>query len=239
VSEHSRQLDQQTAGGNGEPTSGDAKPTIAALYQAHYLAVFALARGITLDDRLAEAVTQAAFRKARRRSGRESRPAPDQAWLCALATRLAIARVRRRALRRMPGWPIRLVQRLRGRRGVNPDDPEFVLERMRPRWRAAVVLRFVHGYAWSDIPAIVGLRSQADLGELTGMSCPMGLPERAESAWIGPTPLPELAKWLRTPSDLERQMRTLRRVTVGVVLALALAVTLIRLAVILGPGLGI
>src|SRR5437660_786331 len=78
----------------------DPRDDFAAVYEAHYQVVYRAVRGVVLDPDLAEDVTQDAFVKAYRARDRFAPTGRVEAWLCTIAVREAISRMRWSALQR-------------------------------------------------------------------------------------------------------------------------------------------
>jgi RNA polymerase sigma-70 factor, ECF subfamily len=135
----------------------DPRADFAAVYELHYQTVYRAVRGITLDPDLAEDITQEAFVKAYRSRGRYRPAGRLEAWLCTIAVREALTRVRWMAVQR------RLVH-LAGLRQKEPPPPpgladlvEEALSALSPRTRAAVLLYHHHGYRYREIARILGV----------------------------------------------------------------------------------
>src|SRR5262245_15744870 len=78
----------------------DPRADFAAVYEAHYPAVYRAVRGVVLDPDVAEDVTQDAFVKAFRARHRYQPTGRVEAWLCTIAVREAISRLRWAAVQR-------------------------------------------------------------------------------------------------------------------------------------------
>ena len=126
------------------------------MYEVHYPAVYRAVRGVVLDPDVAEDVTQDAFLKAYRARHRFQPTGRVEAWLCTIAVREAISRLRRAALQRRLLEPI-------GRASVSrPADGaaellEDLLSVLSPKARAVVVLHFLHGYRYREIASMLRL----------------------------------------------------------------------------------
>src|SRR5215472_4837966 len=122
----------------------DPRSDFAAVYEAHYPAVYRAVRGVVLDPALAEDVTQDAFLKAYRARARFRPTGRVEAWLCTIAVREAISRLRWRAFQR------RLAE-ASGRAGASrpPSGTAVLLDELlsalSPKARAVVVLHYLHG----------------------------------------------------------------------------------------------
>jgi DNA-directed RNA polymerase specialized sigma24 family protein len=134
----------------------DPRDDFAAVYERHYQAVFRAVRGVVLDPDVAEDVTQDAFLKAYRARGRYRPTGRVEAWLCTIAVREAISRLRWAAVQR------RLL--VAGGRADRPGPPagmsdllDDLLSALSPKARAVVVLHFVHGYRYREIAEMLRL----------------------------------------------------------------------------------
>ena len=134
----------------------DPRDDFAGVYESHYPAVFRAVRGVVLDRDVAEDVTQDAFLKAYRARHRYRPTGRVEAWLCTIAVREAISRLRWTSLQR------RLLEAARRADGPRPvagttellDD---LLSTLTPKARAVVVLHFLHGYRYREIASILRL----------------------------------------------------------------------------------
>jgi RNA polymerase sigma-70 factor (ECF subfamily) len=147
--------------GNASPASPgavelDPRGDFAAVYEAHYQAVYRVARGVVLDPDVAEDVTQDAFLKAYRARHRFRPTGRVEAWLCTIAVREAISRLRWTALQR------RLLE-AGGRAGASravagtAELLDDLLSVLSPKARAVVVLHFLHGYRHREIAVMLRL----------------------------------------------------------------------------------
>jgi len=133
----------------------DPARDFAAVYEACYQAVYRTVRGVVLDAHVAEDVTQDAFLKAYRARDRYQPTGRVEAWLCTIAAREAISRLRWTTLQR------RLLDR--GRRQAEESAPaaglaerlDELLAVLSPRQRALVVLHFLHGYRYREIAVML------------------------------------------------------------------------------------
>jgi RNA polymerase sigma-70 factor, ECF subfamily len=132
----------------------DPRADFAAVYEAHYQAVYRAVRGVVLDPDVAEDVTQDAFLKAYRARHRFQPTGRVEAWLCTIAVREAISRLRWRSLQQ------RLLEA--AGRAARPGSPagtadllDELLAALSPRARAVVVLHYLHGYRHREIAAIL------------------------------------------------------------------------------------
>src|SRR5207237_10769878 len=94
----------------------------AAVYDACYQVVYRAVRGVVLDPHVAEDVTQDAFMKAYRARYRYRPTGRVEAWLCTIAVREAISRVRWARLQ------LRLLDR--GRRQAEHGTPTGLAARL-------------------------------------------------------------------------------------------------------------
>jgi RNA polymerase sigma-70 factor (ECF subfamily) len=128
----------------------DPSADFAAVYEAHYQAVYRAVRGVVLDPDVAEDVTQDAFLKAYRARHRFEPTGRVEAWLCTIAVREAISRLRWKSLQR------RLLE-ASGRAGASRPPAgtaallDELLAALSPKARAVVVLHFLHGYRHREI----------------------------------------------------------------------------------------
>lgn len=126
----------------------DLTVDFAGAYEHHYQAVYRAARSITLDAALAEDVTQDAFLKAFRNRDRYKSRGRLQQWLCTIAVREAISRMRRLAFQR------RIAQLLGAGTTAPPDYSDRLVDALLilpPRSRAIVTFRFHYGYRYREI----------------------------------------------------------------------------------------
>jgi len=136
------------------PRELDPRDDFGAVYEAHYDAVYRAARGVLLDPHVAEDVTQDAFLKAYRARHRYQPNGRVEAWLCTIAVREAISRLRWGTLqRRMLEATHRAGEsRPPATTGELLDD---LLRVLSPKARAVVVLHFLHGYRYREIAGIL------------------------------------------------------------------------------------
>jgi RNA polymerase sigma-70 factor (ECF subfamily) len=140
-----------------ETVPPDPGNDFGAVYEAYYQLVFRAVRGVVLDPSLAEDVTQDAFVKAYRARNRYRPTGRVEAWLCTIAVREAISRLRWGALQRrsIVTWHIEIEGP--GPRAGLPEQLDELLSTLSPKARAVVVLHFLHGYRYGEIADIVGL----------------------------------------------------------------------------------
>jgi RNA polymerase sigma-70 factor (ECF subfamily) len=132
----------------------------ATLYERTYQQVFRTVLGICSETALAADLTQDAYLLAYRRRSTFRGDVPVDAWLHRIAVNTALAGLRRRKVR----WiePLDLDRHERPRRVSDPGDAVDVrgaLARLEPRARAAIVLRYYHGYDYATIASILGTTS--------------------------------------------------------------------------------
>jgi len=128
----------------------------AALYERTYPALFHTALGICGDAGLAADVTQDAYESAYRERARFTGDVPVEAWLHRIAVNAALSSLRRRRVR----WtqPLDLERHDRAVSAADAADAVAVrgaLDHLEPRARAAVVLRYYHGFDYATIAAIL------------------------------------------------------------------------------------
>jgi RNA polymerase sigma-70 factor (ECF subfamily) len=134
----------------------DPRADFAAVYEAHYRAVYRAVRAVVLDPAIAEDITQDAFLKAYRARRRYRPTGRVEAWLCTIAVREAISRLRWTSLQR------RLLE-ASGRAGAAARSTgtaellDDLLAALSPKARAVVVLHFLHGYRHREIAAMLRL----------------------------------------------------------------------------------
>jgi RNA polymerase sigma-70 factor (ECF subfamily) len=135
----------------------DPARDFAAVYEAHYQAVFRAVRGVVLDAVTAEDVTQDAFLKAYRARARYRPTGRLEAWLCTIAVREAISRLRREALqKKLLAIGRREAATARQPRALT-DRLDELLSVLSPKARAVVVLHFLHGYRYREIASMLRL----------------------------------------------------------------------------------
>lgn len=137
-----------------------AGDTFAEHYRQHYPAVYRTVRRLVgADD--AEDVVQDAFALAFRRFHTYDPDRPVGAWLHRIAVNRSISHLRRRRL-----GEVVTLRFLRSRQTGTSDPQESAparvtleraLERLGPKLRAAVVLRYYHDYSYRDIAYVLGV----------------------------------------------------------------------------------
>jgi RNA polymerase sigma-70 factor (ECF subfamily) len=134
----------------------DPREDFAGVYEAHYPAVYRVVRGVVLDPDVAEDVVQDAFLKAYRARHRYRPIGRVEAWLCTIAVREAVSRLRWAALQR---------RTLEGAWRMDGSGPpagaaellDSLLSTLSPKARAVVVLHFLHGYRYREIAEVLRL----------------------------------------------------------------------------------
>jgi RNA polymerase sigma-70 factor (ECF subfamily) len=123
-----------------------------AFYVATYQRAYRTAFAIVGESALAGDVVQDAFVSAFRNRARFRGDGPAEAWLTRIVVNAAISATRRRRVRWMQPLPANV--------GAHGDEPARSVDRLSivaalqvlsPRERAAVVLRFYHGYDYATI----------------------------------------------------------------------------------------
>jgi RNA polymerase sigma-70 factor, ECF subfamily len=144
------------AAGDALPRGAELDPAadFAAVYEAHYQAVFRAVRGVVLDPTVAEDVTQDAFVKAYRARHRYQPTGKVEAWLCTIAVREAISRLRWSAVQR------RLLDATGRAAASRPPAGtaellDELLATLSPKSRAIVVLHYLHGYRYREIASML------------------------------------------------------------------------------------
>lgn len=136
-----------------------------ARWQALYLACRATlyrSAALIVGEAEAEEVVQDAFERAMRESDFFGRVRDPLAWLRTVSTRVALARLRRRAL-----WDKAQVLLGRGHRETASQsvDISAALARLPAKQRAAIVLRYYHDAPYSEIAAALEM-DEASVGPL-------------------------------------------------------------------------
>jgi RNA polymerase sigma-70 factor, ECF subfamily len=132
----------------------DPRYDFAGVYEACYPAVYRAVRGIVLQPELAEDLTQDAFLKAYRARHRFRPTGRVEAWVCTIAVREAISRLRWTALQR------RVLEASGRASATRPASStaelvDDLLAGLSPKARAVVVLHFLHGYRYREIAAML------------------------------------------------------------------------------------
>lgn len=128
----------------------------AALYERTYPAVYHTALGICGDPSLAADVAQDAYESAYRQQASFRGEVPVEAWLHRIVVNASLTGLRRRRVR----WAEPLDPVYHDRAAAVPDPTESLairdaLQRLEPRQRAAVVLRYYHDFDYATIAAIL------------------------------------------------------------------------------------
>lgn len=155
---------------------------VDAAYRGHAEDVYRVAFAILHEADAAADVTQETFARAYRAWDRYDPGRPLRPWLQAIAARLALDGLRRQRVRRLAAPILASRQRAhaeeadRGPGILAGHSVEEALARLRPRARAAVVLRHYYGYDYEEIAALLATtpgnvgallsRAHADLREL-------------------------------------------------------------------------
>ena len=138
------------------------RPDFAALYTEHYPRLYRTVRGIVLDPRLAEDLTQDAFVQAFVKWDTYHGDGPPAGWLYRIAVNHALSYLRRP---RLPALVARLGQSL-FHGGQEPDPQTLVADHLdimealgtlAPQQRAALVLYYYQGYSYREIARILGV----------------------------------------------------------------------------------
>ena len=129
-----------------------------AFYERTYDLAYRTALGIVREPALAADVTQEAFISAYQSRGRFRGEAPSGAWLHKIVVNKALSAIRRHPAPRDADGGADLT------RLITPDDATVTtsrlailgaLDRLPARHRAAVVLRYYHGYDYATIARIL------------------------------------------------------------------------------------
>jgi len=130
------------------------------LYRDSYANIYRTMLAVLADPAAAEDCTQDTFVQAFKAWARWRPEAPAEAWLHRIAINSAVSYRRKASLRSIGG----LLQRL-GKPAAGPDPAQVALDRdlaaalrrLSPKLRAAIVLRYYHGYNNREIAAAVGV----------------------------------------------------------------------------------
>jgi RNA polymerase sigma-70 factor, ECF subfamily len=129
-----------------------------AFYERTYDLAYRTALGIVREPALAADVTQEAFVSAYQSRGRFRGEAPSGAWLHKIVVNKALSAIRRNRATRTADGDADLT------RFITPDNASETasrlamlgaLDRLSPRQRAAVILRYYHGYDYATIAQIL------------------------------------------------------------------------------------
>jgi RNA polymerase sigma factor (sigma-70 family) len=128
-----------------------------ALYTACRPSLYRTA-ALLVGEGEAEEVVQDAFERAMREPAFFERVRDPVAWLRTVATRAALGRLRRRAL-----WEKALSLIGRADHGPDPRHADLVsaLERLPPKQRAAIVLRYYHNAPYAEIASALDVDTES------------------------------------------------------------------------------
>lgn len=142
---------------------------MAAALDARWQALYAACRptlyrsaALLVGEGEAEEVVQDAFERAMREPDFFGRVREPLAWLRTVSTRVALGRLRRRALM---DRALRFLGRQDHQIDSSRTDLEAALQRLPPRQRAAVVLRYYHDAPYSEIASALEI-DQESVGPL-------------------------------------------------------------------------
>jgi RNA polymerase sigma-70 factor (ECF subfamily) len=138
---------------------------MAAAFDARWHALYSAVRptlyrtaALLVGEGEAEEVVQDAFERAMREPNFFGRVQDPTAWLRTVTARVALGRLRRRAL-----WE--RARAVIGRSEEAPDtrraDLSSALMRLPPKQRAAVVLRYYHDAPYSEIASAIGVDAES------------------------------------------------------------------------------
>ena len=158
----------------------------AALYERTYQAVYRTALGICGDAALAADAAQDTFVAAYRQRASFSGDVPVEAWLHRIAVNSALTILRRRRVR----WaePLDATRHDRSAPADRAGDPDLAtaLQRLDPRARAAVVLRYYVGLDYASIATILGT-SRGNVGSMLSRALDR---LKQDLDWVEPLPSP-------------------------------------------------
>jgi RNA polymerase sigma factor (sigma-70 family) len=125
----------------------------AAFYERSYQLAYRTAYAVVGDAALAADVTQDAFLAAYRARERFRGEAPARAWLLRIVVNTALS-----ARRRAPARPLSLDEEMAAVAAPQSDrlELERALGTLPARQRAAVILRYYHGFDYAAIAAMLG-----------------------------------------------------------------------------------
>lgn len=128
-----------------------------ALYTACRPSLYRTA-ALLVGEGEAEEVVQDAFERAMREPAFFERVNDPVAWLRTVVTRSALGRLRRRAL-----WEraLSLIGRSDHDRDPRDADLAAALERLPPKQRAAIVLRYYHSAPYAEIATAIGVDAES------------------------------------------------------------------------------
>lgn len=127
---------------------------------AERVALFRTLLALTSDPDLADDLAQEAVARGIERADQYRGPAPVGAWMHRIALNLWRDHLRRTRIRRWVGLDRPEAQAVPSPDQVDPADLVDVrraLARLNPRERAALVLRYYHGYDYAAIGAALGV----------------------------------------------------------------------------------
>lgn len=135
---------------------GRLDPRWEQLYEAYWPQIFR-ATSYLLGQTEAEEVVHDAFERGMRQDDFFSNVAAPEAWLHAVAMRLAISRLRRQA-----AWR-RVLGRYSAEQDASPPDVELhdALRRLPPSDRVALVLRYYLRSDYGEIARALGVRERS------------------------------------------------------------------------------
>jgi RNA polymerase sigma factor (sigma-70 family) len=128
-----------------------------ALYTASRSSLYRTA-ALLVGEGEAEEVVQDAFERAMREPAFFERVRDPHAWLRTVATRAALGRLRRRAL-----WDKARSFIGRSDHAQDPRQADLAsaLERLPPKQRAAIVLRYYHSAPYAEIASAIGVDAES------------------------------------------------------------------------------
>jgi len=126
---------------------------------AERVAVYRTLLAVTGDPGLAEEIAQEAVARGIERAAQYRGPAPVGAWLHRIALNAWRDHLRRQRMRRWVGLDRAETVPAEDRAATPADlvDMRRALERLPPRQRAALVLRYYHDYDYAAVGAALGI----------------------------------------------------------------------------------
>lgn len=127
---------------------------------AERLPIYRTLLALTADPDLADELAQEAVARGIERADQYRGPAPVGAWMHRIALNLWRDHLRRARIRRWIGLDRPEVQAVPSNAPVDPVDVVDVrgaLEKLPPRERAALVMRYYHGYDYAAVGAALGV----------------------------------------------------------------------------------